>query len=40
MKKRSGDGKKLINNGSRNTYNENDGGGGVPTLQREALAFG
>ncbi len=32
MKKGSGDVKKLINDGSRNNYNESDGGGGVATL--------
>jgi hypothetical protein len=32
MKKGSGDGKKLINDGSRNGYNESDGRGGITTL--------
>ncbi len=42
MKEGSGVGERLIGNGdgNRNGYNESDEGGGVASLQKEALAFG
>jgi hypothetical protein len=40
MKEGSGDGEKLISDGNRSGYSASDEGGGVVTLQEEALAFG
>jgi hypothetical protein len=40
MKEGNGDGEKLISYGNRSGYSERDEGGGVATLQKEALAFG
>jgi hypothetical protein len=40
MEKGSGDHKKLINDGNRNSYSESNEGGDVATLQRDALALG
>jgi hypothetical protein len=41
MKEGNGDGKKLISDENRTSYNEsNEGGGTTAPLQKEALAFG